>query len=168
MLQFPDDVRNINDPIVQELPDSLIERRVIEPAGGMDDGRIGRQFRRWTGLAVAKIQSGIINRVAPRLFMHASAQCDNGDGLIGKQAHRKTRHTRGARWNLAGNIRVSQRDLRHVADGPPQELLCEDHVGTYVIPFPCQWRDGNWQSVETNDRIVATVVGWRPLSNNQR
>ena len=43
----------------------------------------------------------------------------------------------------------------------PQELLCEDHVGTYVIPFPCQWRDGNWQSVKTNDRIEATVVGWR-------
>ena len=50
----------------------------------------------------------------------------------------------------------------------PQELLCEDHVGTYVIPFPCQWRDGNWQSVKTNDRIEATVVGWRSLSNIQR
>ena len=50
----------------------------------------------------------------------------------------------------------------------PQELLCEDHVGTYVIPFPCQWHDGHWQSVQTNDRIEATVVGWRPLSKNQR
>jgi hypothetical protein len=25
--------------------------------------------------------------------------------------------------------------------GEPIELLCEDHVGTYVIPFPCQWVD---------------------------
>jgi hydrogenase/urease accessory protein HupE len=39
VLQFPDDVRNINDPIVQELSDSLIERRVIEPAGGTLAGK---------------------------------------------------------------------------------------------------------------------------------
>jgi hypothetical protein len=39
VLQFPDDVRNINDPIVQELSDSIIERRVIEPAGGTLAGK---------------------------------------------------------------------------------------------------------------------------------
>jgi hydrogenase/urease accessory protein HupE len=39
VLQFPDDVRNINDPIVQELSDSLIERRVVEPAGGTLAGK---------------------------------------------------------------------------------------------------------------------------------
>jgi hypothetical protein len=43
----------------------------------------------------------------------------------------------------------------------PVELLCEDHVGTYVIPFLCQWSDGAWQGVETSNRIEATVVGWR-------
>jgi hypothetical protein len=29
----------------------------------------------------------------------------------------------------------------HEGDPPadqPLELLCEDHVGTYVIPFPCR------------------------------
>jgi len=25
----------------------------------------------------------------------------------------------------------------------PLELLCEDHVGTYVIPFLCRWRLAN-------------------------
>jgi len=34
VLQLPDDVRNVTDPIVQELSDSIVERRVIEPAGG--------------------------------------------------------------------------------------------------------------------------------------
>jgi SAM-dependent methyltransferase len=28
------------------------------------------------------------------------------------------------------------------------ELLCEDHVGTYVLPFPCRWSSGDWESVE--------------------
>jgi hypothetical protein len=24
----------------------------------------------------------------------------------------------------------------------PLEILCEDHVGTYVIPFLCRWNNG--------------------------
>jgi hypothetical protein len=50
----------------------------------------------------------------------------------------------------------------------PLELLCEDHVGTYVIPFLCRWREGAWHSLETNDRIEATVIGWRRPGQNQR
>jgi hypothetical protein len=23
----------------------------------------------------------------------------------------------------------------------PVELLCEDHCGTYALPFPCEWAD---------------------------
>jgi hypothetical protein len=54
----------------------------------------------------------------------------------------------------------------HDGDPPmnePLELLCEDHVGTYVVPFPCRWTSAHWQSVETGERILATVLGWRPL-----
>ncbi len=43
----------------------------------------------------------------------------------------------------------------------PLELLCEDHVGTYVIPFLCRWRCGAWRSVDTGSPIEATVVSWR-------
>ena len=43
----------------------------------------------------------------------------------------------------------------------PLEILCEDHVGTYVIPFLCRWNNGVWQSVDTSKRIEATVIGWR-------
>lgn len=43
----------------------------------------------------------------------------------------------------------------------PQEILCEDHIGTYVIPFQCRWCDGVWRGLDTDDRIEATVVGWR-------
>jgi hypothetical protein len=50
----------------------------------------------------------------------------------------------------------------------PLELLCEDHVGTYVIPFLCRWRNGSWRSLDTDKCIEATVVGWRVLRQNQR
>src|SRR5450759_3829091 len=41
----------------------------------------------------------------------------------------------------------------------PLEVLCEDHVGTYVIPFLCRWSDGIWHNVDTGNRVEATVVG---------
>ena len=41
------------------------------------------------------------------------------------------------------------------------ELLCEDHNGTYVLPFPCLWVDGVWRSTSTDLRIEAKVIGWR-------
>ena len=66
-----------------------------------------------------------------------------------------------------------QRIEAYMHDGTPPtdeplELLCEDHVGTYVIPFLCRWRNGTWQSLDTDDRIEATVVGWRSPRQNQR
>ena len=50
----------------------------------------------------------------------------------------------------------------------PLELLCEDHVGTYVIPFLCRWHNGGWQSLDTDKCIEATVLGWRVPGQNQR
>jgi hypothetical protein len=55
-------------------------------------------------------------------------------------------------------------DFTHDGDPPsgePLELLCEDHVGTYVVPFLCRWTDAAWRSVETGEPIQATVIGWR-------
>ena len=43
----------------------------------------------------------------------------------------------------------------------PLEVLCEDHVGTYVIPFLCRWSSGAWHNVDTGSSIEATVIGWR-------
>jgi hypothetical protein len=52
----------------------------------------------------------------------------------------------------------------HDGDPPmdqPLELLCENHVGTYVVPFLCRWTSEHWQSVETGESIQVTVLGWR-------
>lgn len=51
--------------------------------------------------------------------------------------------------------------------GEPLELLCEDHVGTYVLPFLCRWTNDAWHSVESGERIQAAVIGWRTRRSSQ-
>jgi hypothetical protein len=43
----------------------------------------------------------------------------------------------------------------------PVEVLCEDHSGTYQLPFACRWIDGHWHNDRTGGMVEATVVGWR-------
>jgi hypothetical protein len=44
--------------------------------------------------------------------------------------------------------------------GEPVHILCEDHHGAYIVPYPCRYVDGKWLS-ERNTAISAKVVGWR-------
>jgi hypothetical protein len=43
----------------------------------------------------------------------------------------------------------------------PVQVLCEDHRGTYQLPFACVWVDGEWLNNESGGTVEATVVGWR-------
>jgi hypothetical protein len=43
----------------------------------------------------------------------------------------------------------------------PVQVLCEDHSGTYQLPFACRFVDGEWRNVESGSTVEATVVGWR-------
>ena len=43
----------------------------------------------------------------------------------------------------------------------PCYVLCEDHVGTYRLPFPCAWSGEFWRNAKTGDAIEGTVVAWR-------
>ena len=43
----------------------------------------------------------------------------------------------------------------------PLEVLCEDHSGTYQLPFACRWIEGQWRNDRTGGALEATVVGWR-------
>ncbi|HEY0328605.1 MAG TPA: hypothetical protein VGC77_05840 [Rhodopseudomonas sp.] len=47
--------------------------------------------------------------------------------------------------------------------GPDQlvEVLCEDHSGTYQLPFACRMIDGEWRNAQSDSVVEATVVGWR-------
>jgi hypothetical protein len=50
----------------------------------------------------------------------------------------------------------------------PVQVLCEDHVGTYLIRFPCQRTDGTWRNQATGEVIAGTVIGWREFSHDRR
>ena len=43
----------------------------------------------------------------------------------------------------------------------PCDVLCEDHVGTYRLPFPCEWSGEFWRNAKTGEAIEGTVVAWR-------
>ena len=45
--------------------------------------------------------------------------------------------------------------------GLPVQVLCEDHSGTYQLPFACRWIDGSWRNSESGLMVQAQVVGWR-------
>jgi hypothetical protein len=57
--------------------------------------------------------------------------------------------------------RMDDFDLGEPPAGEPIELLCEDHNGTYMLPFPCRWADGAWHGIMSGVRIEANVLGWR-------
>ena len=41
------------------------------------------------------------------------------------------------------------------------ELLCEDHVGTYLLPFFCRSTPECFRNERTGEAITGSVVGWR-------
>ncbi len=67
----------------------------------------------------------------------------------------------------------SDRLAGYVTEGMPGpdllvELLCMDHIGTYVLPYPCRYEGGAWHNGGTGERIQAEVVGWRSLPATDR
>ena len=59
-----------------------------------------------------------------------------------------------------------EKRLADFSSAPPTEskslkLLCEDHSGTYVLPYPCRWTGDAWINAKSNHQIVAKVLGWR-------
>jgi hypothetical protein len=43
----------------------------------------------------------------------------------------------------------------------PVELLCEDHVGTYLLPFLCRSTAEGYRNEKTSELITGSVAGWR-------
>lgn len=69
-----------------------------------------------------------------------------------------------------GLTRRAESRMQRLADYPgegapppdvPCELLCEDHVGTYALPYGCVWTQGEWRNADTGAPVKAGVVGWR-------
>ena len=47
------------------------------------------------------------------------------------------------------------------APDQPVEVLCEDHSGTYQLPFACRMVEGEWRNHVSGITVEATVIGWR-------
>ena len=47
------------------------------------------------------------------------------------------------------------------SEGAAVQLLCEDHIGTYTLPFLCLRSENGWVDAETSSPIDAGVLGWR-------
>ena len=57
--------------------------------------------------------------------------------------------------------RLAQFDGNGEPPDRPVEVLCEDHSGTYQLPFACRCIDGQGRNENTGSAVEATVVGWR-------
>ena len=50
----------------------------------------------------------------------------------------------------------------------PVQALAEDHVGTYILPFPCQRMNGEWRNATTGEAVEASIIGWREFRAGSR
>jgi hypothetical protein len=57
--------------------------------------------------------------------------------------------------------RISEFDQGLPPAGQSLELLCEDHSGTYLLPYLCNWKDGAWCNSAIGAAIEGKVIGWR-------
>ena len=48
------------------------------------------------------------------------------------------------------------------------EVLCEDHVGTYLLPFLCRLTPEGLRNERTGESIEGRVVGWREPKPSSR
>jgi hypothetical protein len=47
------------------------------------------------------------------------------------------------------------------SEGAEVEVLCQDHVGTYLAPFLCRHDSGVWMNAGSGEPVAAAVIGWR-------
>jgi len=52
--------------------------------------------------------------------------------------------------------------------GLPVQVLAEDHVGTYILPFLCERMDGEWRNGTTGEVVQASIVAWREFRVGSR
>jgi hypothetical protein len=57
---------------------------------------------------------------------------------------------------------------REAPDGTVVEALCQDHVGTYVLPFPCRRQGAAWYNNVTSAALDCDVIGWREWQERTR
>jgi hypothetical protein len=52
--------------------------------------------------------------------------------------------------------------------GLPVQVLAEDHVGTYILPFSCERINREWRNGTTGETVQANILGWREVQTGSR
>jgi hypothetical protein len=66
---------------------------------------------------------------------------------------------------------VRLKDFRtdgYPGSGLQVQVLAEDHVGTYILPFPCRRINGQWRNGTTGEAVQASILGWREVPTRSR
>jgi hypothetical protein len=66
---------------------------------------------------------------------------------------------------------VRLKDFRtdgYPGSGLQVQVLAEDHVGTYILPFPCRHINGQWRNGTTGEAVRASILGWREVPTRSR
>ena len=54
------------------------------------------------------------------------------------------------------------------SSGLQVQALAEDHVGTYILPFPCERIGAEWRNGTTGEAVQARIIGWREFRTGSR
>jgi hypothetical protein len=54
------------------------------------------------------------------------------------------------------------------SSGLQVQALAEDHVGTYVLPFPCERIGAEWRNGTTGEAVQARIIGWREFRTGRQ
>jgi hypothetical protein len=54
------------------------------------------------------------------------------------------------------------------SSGLPVQVLAEDHVGTYILPFSCERINGEWRNSTTGETVQANILGWCEVQTGSR
>ena len=54
------------------------------------------------------------------------------------------------------------------SSGLQVQALAEDHVGTYILPFPCERIGAEWRNGTTGEAVQARIIGWREFRTGRQ
>ena len=57
--------------------------------------------------------------------------------------------------------RIAEFNSGTPTSGVGVDVLCQDHNGTYTLPFACKWDGSTWRNAKSGHAIEVNVVGWR-------
>jgi hypothetical protein len=68
---------------------------------------------------------------------------------------------------------LNKRIAQFNSDAPPPkempvEMLRRDKNGTFTIPYTCCWYDKEWRNFKTDETVMASIVGWRPIEERRK